>query len=89
VTVTVQPLGAEQSIRLAVTDNGPGMDPQVRARAFDPFYCGRDAGRRRGLGLSKAYRAVVASGGQMTLESAPGRGTTVRLTFRAATAAKN
>ena len=89
VTVAVQSLGAEETVRLAVIDNGPGMDPQVRARAFDPFYCGRDAGRRRGLGLSKAYRAVVASGGQMTLESEHGRGTTVRLTFHAAHATKN
>jgi signal transduction histidine kinase len=89
VTVTVQPLAHENSIRLAVSDSGPGMGPQVRARAFDPFFCGRDAGRRRGLGLSKAYRAVVASGGQLTLESAPGHGTTVRLTFRNAQAVKN
>jgi len=86
VTVSVQTLGPQQAVRLSVIDNGPGMDPQVRARAFDPFYCGRDAGRRRGLGLSKAYRAVVASGGQLTLESAPGHGTTVRLTFRTAQA---
>jgi signal transduction histidine kinase/HD-like signal output (HDOD) protein len=90
VTVAVQPISAEGgSVRLAVIDDGPGMDPQVRARAFDPFFCGREAGRRRGLGLSKAYRAVIASGGQMTLESAPGHGTTVRLTFHAAQAAKN
>jgi len=88
VTVAVQPLGPQETVRLAVTDTGTGMPPQVRARAFDPFYCGRDAGRRRGLGLPKAYRAVVASGGQVTLESSPGHGTTVRLTFRAAQPAK-
>jgi len=89
VTVAVQPIGPDETIRLAVIDNGPGMDPQVRTRAFDPFYCGRDAGRRRGLGLSRAYRAVVANGGQMTLESEHGRGTTVRVTFRAAKATKS
>ena len=88
VTVSVQALRPQELVRLSVIDNGPGMDPQVRARAFDPFYCGRDAGRRRGLGLSKAYRAVVASGGQLTLESTPGRGTTVRLTFCLAPAEK-
>jgi len=88
VTVAVQALRPQELVRLSVIDNGPGMDPQVRARAFDPFYCGRDAGRRRGLGLSKAYRAVVASGGQLTLESTPGRGTTVRMTFRLASAEK-
>jgi signal transduction histidine kinase/HD-like signal output (HDOD) protein len=83
VTLSVQPVAGQAAVRLVVADDGPGMDPQVRARAFDPFYCGRDAGRRRGLGLPKAYQAVLASAGQMTLESEPGQGTTVRMTFAA------
>jgi signal transduction histidine kinase len=81
VTLSVQPVAGQGAVRLVVADDGPGMDPQVRARAFDPFYCGRDAGRRRGLGLPKAYQAVLASAGQMMLESEPGQGTTVRMTF--------
>ena len=84
ITLAVRPAPAESAVRFIVTDDGPGMDPQVRARAFDPFYSGYEAGRHRGLGLPKAYRAVQANGGQMTLESAPGRGTTVRVTFPAA-----
>ncbi|HUU93849.1 MAG TPA: HDOD domain-containing protein [Phycisphaerae bacterium] len=84
VRLRVQSLTAEESVRFEVTDNGPGMDPQVRARAFDPFYSGYEAGRRRGLGLPKAYRAVQANGGDITLESTPGKGTTVRVTFPAA-----
>jgi signal transduction histidine kinase len=86
VQVAVQPVRAEQAVRFVVTDTGPGMEPNVRARAFDPFFCGREAGRHRGLGLPKAYRAVQANGGEMSLESTPGRGTTVRMTFRAAEA---
>ena len=81
VTLTVQSLAADPLVRFVVDDDGPGMDPQVRARAFDPFYSGYEAGRHRGLGLPKAYRAVQANGGQMTLESSPGKGTTVRVTF--------
>ncbi|MBM4017786.1 MAG: HDOD domain-containing protein [Planctomycetes bacterium] len=84
VTIAVRSVAAQGAVRLIVTDDGPGMDPQVRARAFDPFFCGRDAGRHRGMGLPKAYQAVLASGGQMTLESDAGRGTTVRMTFPAA-----
>ena len=83
VTVMVQPLAAEQAVRFAIVDDGPGMDPQIRARAFDPFYSGYEAGRHRGLGLPRAFRAVQANNGQMALESQPGRGTTVRITFRA------
>ena len=83
VTLLVQALAAERSVRFVVTDDGPGMDPTVRARAFDPFYSGYEAGRRRGLGLPRAYRAVQANGGDITLESAPGGGTTVRVTFPA------
>jgi signal transduction histidine kinase len=60
------------------------MDPAIRTRAFDPFYSGYEAGRHRGMGLPKAYRAVQANGGRMALDSTPGEGTTVRMTFRAA-----
>lgn len=81
ITIAVQAAGSESAVRLVVTDNGPGMEPEVRARAFDPFFCGHKAGRHRGLGLPKAYRAVEASGGRMSLESSPGRGATVRMTF--------
>ena len=81
VTLTVQFLAADQTVRFVIDDDGPGMDPQVRARAFDPFYSGYEAGRHRGLGLPKAYRVVQANGGRMTLESSPGQGTTVRVTF--------
>jgi hypothetical protein len=86
VTVMVRPLAVEAAVRIAVADDGPGMEPQVRARAFDPFYSGYEAGRHRGLGLPKAFRAVQANGGQMALESTPGQGTTVRMTFPAAEA---
>ena len=84
VTILVQPLAAENAVRLSVVDDGPGMAPPVRARALDPFFSGYEAGRHRGMGLPKAFRAIEANGGQMALESAPGQGTTVRITFPAA-----
>jgi len=81
VKLLVRHLAADGGVRFVVTDDGPGMDPKVRARAFDPFYSGYEAGRRRGLGLPKAYQAVQANGGEMTVESTPAHGTTVRVTF--------
>ena len=83
ITLSVQ-TQADGMVRFSVADNGPGMDPQVRAHVFDPLYSEHEAGRSRGLGLPKAYRTVQANGGRMTLESAPGAGTTVRMIFAAA-----
>ncbi len=62
-------------VALSVADNGCGMDGEVLRRAFDPFFSGLSAGRRRGMGLAKALRWIEASGGTIRLESRPGEGT--------------
>lgn len=61
---------------LTVTDDGPGISAEARAHIFDPFFCGREAGRGLGLGLSKAWRIVEMHGGQIQVVSEPGRGAT-------------
>ncbi|HTL31287.1 MAG TPA: HDOD domain-containing protein, partial [Tepidisphaeraceae bacterium] len=48
---------------LTIADNGCGMEEQTLKRAFDPFFSAKQAGRRRGMGLSKALRWVEASSG--------------------------
>ena len=87
VRIRVEALPAGAAVRFIVADDGPGMEPESRARAFDPFYSGHETARRRGLGLSKAYRTVQMNAGNMALESTPGQGTTVRVTFPSAGAA--
>jgi signal transduction histidine kinase len=67
--------GGLQWARIVVGDDGPGMDPETAARACDPFFSGRDAGRGIGLGLPKARRLIESSGGSLAIESRPGRGT--------------
>ena len=67
--------GGAQRARIMVGDDGPGMDPETAARACDPFFSGRDAGRGIGLGLPKARRLIESSGGSLSIESRPGRGT--------------
>jgi two-component system cell cycle sensor histidine kinase/response regulator CckA len=62
---------------LAVSDTGTGMDAETRARAFEPFFSTRGAGR--GLGLATAYAIAERSGGSIDIESRPGEGTTVRV----------
>jgi signal transduction histidine kinase len=65
---------------LSVEDNGPGMAESVRRRALEPFYTTKgEAGT--GLGLSQVYGFMHQIGGQVAIESAPGRGTAVHLYF--------
>jgi signal transduction histidine kinase len=66
---------AVQRARIVVADDGPGMDPETAARACDPFFSGREAGRGIGLGLPKARRLIESSGGSLAIESRPNRGT--------------
>jgi signal transduction histidine kinase len=73
--------GAEDRLSLEIRDDGKGMDEETREQALDPFFTTRTT-RRIGLGLPLLAQAAQGSGGHLELESAPGRGTTVRAVFQ-------
>jgi signal transduction histidine kinase len=74
---TVRLIGRSTPRRLSwlVGDEGEGLTRRTGRHLLDPFYCGRDAGRGLGLGLSRAARFIARGGGRLRWRSGPGRGT--------------
>jgi PAS domain S-box-containing protein len=62
-----------------VDDEGCGMTPEVLERIFDPFFTTKPVGEGTGLGLSISYQIVRSHGGEISVESAPGRGARFRV----------
>ena len=82
-TISAQsdPADTERVI-VCVADNGTGMPPEVAARAFDPFFTTKPAGKGTGLGLSQVYGIVQQLGGDVTIDSTPGKGTKINIVLR-------
>jgi signal transduction histidine kinase len=66
-------------VALSLRDTGVGMSEDVRTRAVDPFFTTKPLGKGTGLGLSMTFGFVRQSGGYLTIDSAPGRGTEITL----------
>ena len=77
------PLRAGRYVRVRVSDTGSGMPPEVIERAFEPFYTTKPQGSGTGLGLATVHGIVAAAGGDVSLYSENGIGTTVTVTLPA------
>jgi signal transduction histidine kinase/CheY-like chemotaxis protein len=77
--VVIRTWASEAGVHCAVADNGPGMSEEVRRRAFEPFFTTKGV-RATGLGLSVNYGILQRHGGDLGIDTEPGRGCTI--TFR-------
>lgn len=71
-------LGSDH-ISVSISDNGPGIDPAIQSKIFDPFFTAKPIGQGIGLGLSIAYQIVQQHHGQIMVVSQPGDGTTIQI----------
>jgi signal transduction histidine kinase len=76
-----QPPGGPDQVEVTISDDGPGIPPDVIPRIFDPFFTTKEVGEGSGLGLSIVHGIVERHGGHIQVDSHLGEGTTFRVTL--------
>lgn len=71
----------EKCVAISVADTGEGMSEETIARAFEPFFSTKAAGRGTGLGLAQVYGFATQCGGKVNIDSVLGQGATVTITL--------
>ena len=81
VEIRIEENVAKDCLEIEISDDGAGMDQATIEKALDPFFTTKTV-RKVGLGLSLFREAARAAGGDMTVQSEPGKGTRVKATFQ-------
>ena len=79
IVVTTEQVNA--SVKIHISDTGSGISPENLKHIFDPFYTTKSAVKGTGLGLSISHGIIKAHGGEIEVESEPGKGTTMTITL--------
>ncbi len=77
--LTIETSNVGQTVMLAVGDTGCGMNDETRARLFEPYFTTKEPGRGSGLGLATVYDVVTQCGGQISVASDTGAGSTFKI----------
>jgi CheY-like chemotaxis protein len=87
-TMTIRTRDVGDAVALEVTDTGPGVDPSIRGRIFEPYFSTKPLGETSGMGLGLAtvYGIVETHGGRIEVVDAVPHGTTMRVVFPSAPA---
>jgi len=75
-TITIETRGDQNTVEVKISDNGPGIPPEILPRIWDPFFTTKDVGEGSGLGLSIVHELVDSHGGKIDCETKVGDGTT-------------
>jgi len=79
--ITIETCAGGGFVVVSVSDTGVGLDDGVRDKIFEPFFTTKETGQGMGLGLAISYGIVRDYGGEIRIESAPGRGARISLIF--------
>jgi signal transduction histidine kinase len=80
-TLTISTVSDQAHMRLLVEDTGVGMNEETKKKIFIPFFTTKEVGKGTGLGLSVVHGIVTSHGGQIRVESQPGRGSRFEVSF--------
>jgi signal transduction histidine kinase len=80
-TITIATMDSGRSCGLSVSDDGCGMDEQVRKSMFDPFFTTKPPGKGTGLGMRIVFKIVTAYQGRIAVDSTVGKGTKISVFF--------
>ena len=77
--VVIRTVAEGDNVRVSIADTGSGIPKELLAKIRDPFFTTKDVGKGTGLGLSIVDQIITSHGGELLIESEPGKGTTVTI----------